>query len=478
MLPPLEPIAAPSHRLLVQAACCNSSPLETPTSTAGLPAVNFFSAGSSACAKPAWPCIAHAAAMPVVAFDRNLRRFMLMLGAFDSYIEIVTAITGPSSARRPLAASSPIPRRLTTMRPARRRRPQRLYPRGALVKVPDRVPPRHPPIATACAQNASLREKRNRNAPQPCKVGCYLALGFSPPSCAANCARPSPGYPSAFLLTWGKQGTEPGEFNIPIGIAICAADEVFVTDHYNHRVQIFDRDGKLLNHFTVPPNPGGIALDKAGNIYLSHFPTAVGTKEVNPDRVSVYSPAGKLLHEWGKSGIGPGEFSYPGGMIVGRDDRLYIADQTNHRIQVLDLQGHFLATWGKHGTKPGEFGGNTNVKSRAGGPDFVALDKQGNLYTTEAMDGRVKKFTPDGGFLLGFRRSRRPPRQLRSRIQTNSLHARADRHSLRPQRPPVDSRRRRTRATIHLRRPLPARHRRRTRLRAWPIPRPARAGDR
>ena len=81
--------------------------------------------------------------------------------------------------------------------------------------------------------------------------------------------------------------------------------------------------GRLLDHFAVLPNPGGIALDKAGNIYLSHFPTAVGSKDVNPDRLTVYSPAGTLLHEWGKTGAGPGEFSYPGGMVIAQDGRVY-----------------------------------------------------------------------------------------------------------------------------------------------------------
>jgi sugar lactone lactonase YvrE len=206
-----------------------------------------------------------------------------------------------------------------------------------------------------------------------------------------------------FLLTWGQKGADPGAFHFPIGIAIDPADFIFVTDHYNNRVQKFDRDGNLVNHFEVLPNPGGIALDKAGNVYLSHFPTSVLNKnQINPDRLSVYSSAGKLLHEWGKSGAGPGEFNYPGGMAIAQNSRLYVADQTNHRIQMLDLNGRFLAAWGKHGTKPGEFGGNTNVKSRAGGPDFIALDKQGNIYTTEAMDGRVQKFTSDGEFLLAF----------------------------------------------------------------------------
>src|SRR5262245_163011 len=64
--------------------------------------------------------------------------------------------------------------------------------------------------------------------------------------------------PVRFLLAWGKQGAEPGEFHFPIGIAVNGDDEVLVTDHYNNRVQRFDADGKLLGHFTVLPNPGGI----------------------------------------------------------------------------------------------------------------------------------------------------------------------------------------------------------------------------
>jgi DNA-binding beta-propeller fold protein YncE len=204
-----------------------------------------------------------------------------------------------------------------------------------------------------------------------------------------------------FVRAWGTKGSEPSELHFPIGIAITKTDEVLITDHYNNRVQKFDRDGKLLGHFAVLPNPGGIALDKDGNIYLGHFPRSVLNKDVYPDRVTVYSRDGKLLHEWGKTGTGPGEFEYPGGLAIAPDGRVYIADQTNHRMQVLDPDGRFLAAWGKHGTNPGEFAGNSNPKARAG-PNFVALDSQGNVYTTEAMDGRVQKFRADGTFVLAF----------------------------------------------------------------------------
>src|SRR5438270_9124493 len=77
---------------------------------------------------------------------------------------------------------------------------------------------------------------------------------------AAEAADPS-SKPVQFLLAWGKKGTAAGEFHFPIGVAINQADEVFVTDHYNNRVQKFSADGKWLVEFAVLPTPGGIAVD-------------------------------------------------------------------------------------------------------------------------------------------------------------------------------------------------------------------------
>ena len=63
-----------------------------------------------------------------------------------------------------------------------------------------------------------------------------------------------------FLGQWGSEGSEPGEFHFPIGIAVNDVDEMFVTDFYNDRVQKFSTDGKLLAVISVLPTPGGIAL--------------------------------------------------------------------------------------------------------------------------------------------------------------------------------------------------------------------------
>lgn len=168
------------------------------------------------------------------------------------------------------------------------------------------------------------------------------------------------------------------------------------------RVQRFTPDGKHRATYPVLPNPGGMALDGDGNVYLSHFSAMRLDEEKKPDRISVYSPQGKLLRQWGRTGTGDGEFDYPGGMAISRSGRVYVADQTNRRVQVFDREGKFLLKWGEYGVGEGQFGGNISPKSRVGGPQFVAVDGAGNVYTTEGSVGRVQKFTADGRFLQSW----------------------------------------------------------------------------
>lgn len=233
-------------------------------------------------------------------------------------------------------------------------------------------------------------------------IGFSLLLIAGQASAAPGTA--NAGEPPRFLLEWGRKGSRNGEFDFPIGIAINRADEVLVTDFYNARVQQFSSGGKFLFAFAVAPFPGGIALDHDENLYLSHagIPPSKFEKPRERDKIAVYSAKGKLLREWGKFGTGAGEFDMPGGIAVGKDGRVYVADQCNRRIQVFDTQGKFLTQWGRKGFKEGEFGGNPHPKAFFAGPTFLALDKAGNLFTTESTLGRVQQFTPEGKFLLAW----------------------------------------------------------------------------
>ena len=63
-----------------------------------------------------------------------------------------------------------------------------------------------------------------------------IAMAPTPERCA-EAAATAP----RFVLEWGSQGSDPGQFDFPIGIAINRADEVFVTEFTNARVQSFSR---------------------------------------------------------------------------------------------------------------------------------------------------------------------------------------------------------------------------------------------
>ncbi len=196
-----------------------------------------------------------------------------------------------------------------------------------------------------------------------------------------------------FVLEFGGRGKgdAQGQFHAPIGIAINARDEVFITEFHNDRVQKFNSDGQSLAMFDVVEHPSGIAVDSEGRMYVA---------ALLEHKIAVYDAKGKLLREWGKKGAGDGEFNEPGGLAIEADGTLLVADQCNHRVQRFTPEGKFLTKWGTYGNDPGQFGGKGKQGMRFGGPHFIALDADGFIWTTEGANGRIQKFTKDGKPLL------------------------------------------------------------------------------
>lgn len=220
-------------------------------------------------------------------------------------------------------------------------------------------------------------------------LGGILSCGVSSASRAQEAATE----PLKVVLTWGQEGTGDGEFHAPIGIAIDAHDEISVTEFKNNRVQRFDRDGKFLGKFAVEEMPGGIAVDRQGEIYVA---------PMMKHKICVYGQDGTLLREWGKKGAADGELDQPGGIAIGRDDTVYVADQVNRRIQAYSRDGTFLRKWGEYGKEPGQFDGVEKLPNRTGGPNFVSIDREGFVWTTEAALGRIQKFSTAGKPLFAF----------------------------------------------------------------------------
>jgi DNA-binding beta-propeller fold protein YncE len=71
------------------------------------------------------------------------------------------------------------------------------------------------------------------------------------------------------LLSWGKLGAGPGEFNSPHGLAMDREGRLYVADRSNSRIQIFDQMGKFLGEWRQFGRPSGLFITKDDMIYVA-----------------------------------------------------------------------------------------------------------------------------------------------------------------------------------------------------------------
>ncbi len=72
-----------------------------------------------------------------------------------------------------------------------------------------------------------------------------------------------------FVTAWGREGSGPGEFRTPHGLAMDSAGRIYVADRENNRVQIFTPDGKFLAEWKQFGRPSGVFIDKHDTIYVA-----------------------------------------------------------------------------------------------------------------------------------------------------------------------------------------------------------------
>ena len=83
--------------------------------------------------------------------------------------------------------------------------------------------------------------------------------------------------------------------------------------------------------------PTGVAFASTGEIFVSD---GYGNR-----RVHCFSSDGELKHSWGEPGVEPGQFALVHFITADAEDRLYVCDRENHRIQIFTTTGEVLAEW-------------------------------------------------------------------------------------------------------------------------------------
>jgi DNA-binding beta-propeller fold protein YncE len=186
--------------------------------------------------------------------------------------------------------------------------------------------------------------------------------------------------PDGMLVSqWGCRGTNEGCFILPRGVAVNSRGEFLVSEYMgSERVQRFalkvqSLKSEVQSQEVSSTNPLTPALSLSEGERGNRSPSLV--KLVTP----------RLLQVIGKAGTGPGEFNRPEGICVDAQDRIYVADSCNHRIQIFSADGKFIRQYGTAGSGLGELSY----------PYDVAVDAHGYQFVCEFGNSRIQVFDPD-----------------------------------------------------------------------------------
>jgi DNA-binding beta-propeller fold protein YncE len=173
----------------------------------------------------------------------------------------------------------------------------------------------------------------------------------------------------------------------PGGVAIDRENRfLYVADTGNDVVDVFDADSfKYLRQLGKPSHkhdasdpgtfslPECVAVDKDGNVYVT---------DTFNNRIEIFDADGEFISAFGKNGDGPADLERPKGVAIDSDGHIWVVDAAQNRVKVFNQQGRLLIYIGGQGSYPGQFMG----------PWGIAIDPSNRVIVSETFPGRVQVF--------------------------------------------------------------------------------------
>jgi DNA-binding beta-propeller fold protein YncE len=136
------------------------------------------------------------------------------------------------------------------------------------------------------------------------------------------------------LMSWGRSGAGPGEFNLPHNVTCDDDGWVYVADRENHRIQVFDGNGRYETEWRNLHRPNGLHMPhgKCPICYVGeigpYYDFSRGAPNLGP-RVSIVDNTGTVLARLGRdptAGNEPGKFLSPHSVAVDSHGDLYVGE--------------------------------------------------------------------------------------------------------------------------------------------------------
>lgn len=153
-----------------------------------------------------------------------------------------------------------------------------------------------------------------------------------------------------FVCQFGSEGEKNGQFNGPHGMLLLQSELLFVCDRYNHRIQVFEGDQfsyTFGRHGTEPGNfsrPVDLTVNSRGDHMLI-------TDSVN-NRVQVFTPKGDFIGVFGNFNDISFQLKFPFGVSFTGDGQVIIGSVGTMCLMVFKEDGTFVsAIEGTHQSK-------------------------------------------------------------------------------------------------------------------------------
>jgi len=190
------------------------------------------------------------------------------------------------------------------------------------------------------------------------------------------------------------------------GVAVDSSGNLYVADSANSTVRKITTAGVVTTLAGLAGSPGtadgtgssarfkgpsGIAVDGAGNVYVTD-PFAQSIRKISPSGVVTTLAGGSTGSADGTGSAA--QFNRPSGIAVDGTGNLYVADANNDTIRKVTSAGIVTTLAGNSGNYGSADG--TGASARFSGPNGIAVDGSGNVYVADTFNSTIRKVTSTG----------------------------------------------------------------------------------
>ncbi|XP_067000356.1 brain tumor protein [Anabrus simplex] len=179
---------------------------------------------------------------------------------------------------------------------------------------------------------------------------------------------------------FGEFGVMEGQFTEPSGVAVNAQNDIIVADTNNHRIQIFDKEGRFKFQFGECGKRDGQLLYPNRVAVVRTSGDIIVTERSPTHQIQIYNQYGQFVRKFGANIL-----QHPRGVTVDNKGRIVVVECKVMRVIIFDQSGNVLMKFGC--SKHLEF------------PNGVVVNDKQEIFISDNRAHCVKVFNYEGMYL-------------------------------------------------------------------------------